>query len=49
MKIIEYKAAARGYANYEWLQANYSFSFANYYNPGKTNFGGALNSIQFFP
>ena len=39
MKIIEYKAAARGYANYEWLQANYSFSFANYYNPGKTNFG----------
>lgn len=39
MKIIEYKAADRGYANYEWLQANYSFSFANYYNPGKTNFG----------
>ncbi len=39
MKIIEYKAKDRGYANYEWLQANYSFSFANYYNPGKENFG----------
>ena len=39
MKIIEYKAADRGYANYDWLQANYSFSFANYYNPGKENFG----------
>jgi redox-sensitive bicupin YhaK (pirin superfamily) len=39
MKIIEYKATDRGYANYDWLQANYSFSFANYYNPGKSNFG----------
>jgi len=39
MKIIEYKAKDRGYANYEWLQANYSFSFANYYNPEKENFG----------
>jgi redox-sensitive bicupin YhaK (pirin superfamily) len=39
MKIIEYKAKDRGYANHEWLQANYSFSFANYYNAGKTNFG----------
>ncbi len=39
MKLKEYKAAERGYANYDWLQANYSFSFANYYNPGKENFG----------
>jgi quercetin 2,3-dioxygenase len=39
MKIKEYKAADRGYANYDWLQANYSFSFANYYNPRKENFG----------
>ena len=39
MKIIEYKAKDRGYANYEWLQANYSFSFANYYNPVKEKFG----------
>ena len=39
MKTIEYKASERGYANHGWLQANHSFSFANYYNPGKTNFG----------
>jgi len=39
MKIVEYKASERGYANHGWLQANHSFSFANYYNPGKTNFG----------
>jgi redox-sensitive bicupin YhaK (pirin superfamily) len=39
MKTNLYKASERGYANYDWLQANYSFSFANYYNPGKENFG----------
>ncbi len=39
MKILEHKANQRGYANYDWLQANYSFSFGDYYNPGKTNFG----------
>ena len=39
MKIIEFKAEDRGYANHGWLQASHSFSFANYYNPGKTNFG----------
>lgn len=39
MKVTIYKATDRGYANYDWLQANYSFSFANYYNPGKSNFG----------
>jgi len=39
MKIVEFKASDRGYANHGWLQANHSFSFANYYNPGKTNFG----------
>ena len=39
MKANTYKATERGYANYDWLQANYSFSFANYYNPAKENFG----------
>ena len=39
MKTIEYKASDRGYANHGWLQANHSFSFADYYNPGRTNFG----------
>ena len=39
MKVKIYPAAERGYANFDWLQANYSFSFANYYNPNKINFG----------
>lgn len=39
MKILEYKAAERGSADYGWLQANYSFSFANYFNPERSNFG----------
>jgi len=39
MKLNIHRAADRGYANYDWLQANYSFSFANYYNPSKSNFG----------
>lgn len=39
MKKILYKAADRGKANYGWLDANYSFSFANYYDPEKVNFG----------
>ena len=39
MKTNLYKASERGYANYDWLQANYSFSFANYFNPAKQNFG----------
>lgn len=39
MKKIIYKAVDRGIANYGWLEANYSFSFANYYDPEKVNFG----------
>ncbi len=39
MKTIIHRAADRGFANYGWLQANYSFSFANYYNPEKIQFG----------
>ncbi|HEY9168809.1 MAG TPA: pirin family protein [Lutibacter sp.] len=39
MKKIIYKASNRGTANYGWLEANYSFSFANYYDPEKVNFG----------
>lgn len=34
-----YRASERGSADYGWLKANYSFSFANYYNPSATNFG----------
>jgi redox-sensitive bicupin YhaK (pirin superfamily) len=39
MKTIVHKAENRGYANHGWLQANHSFSFANYYNPEKVHFG----------
>ena len=39
MKTRVYKASDRGTADYGWLKANYSFSFANYYNPDAVNFG----------
>jgi len=39
MKKIIHKASNRGKANYGWLDANYSFSFSNYYDPEKVNFG----------
>lgn len=34
-----YSSSSRGVANYGWLLAKYSFSFANYYDPSKMNFG----------
>ena len=37
MKI--YKANERGKANYGWLNTNYSFSFADYYNPELIGYG----------
>ena len=39
MKTIVYKANERGTADHGWLKANFSFSFAHYYNPEKVNFG----------
>ena len=39
MKTIIHKAESRGFANHGWLQANHSFSFANWYNPEKVHFG----------
>jgi redox-sensitive bicupin YhaK (pirin superfamily) len=39
MKVVLHKANSRGYANHGWLQANHSFSFANFHNPEKVNFG----------
>ncbi len=38
-KITLWPASGRGKANYGWLQANYSFSFANWYDPNKIHFG----------
>lgn len=39
MKTIIHKAEDRGFANHGWLQANHSFSFANFYDPEKVHFG----------
>ncbi len=37
--IILYKANTRGNANHGWLNAHHSFSFANYHDPKRMNFG----------
>lgn len=39
MKTVLHKAETRGHANHGWLNSNHSFSFANYRNPDKMNFG----------
>ena len=39
MKAILHKADSRGFANHGWLQANHSFSFANFYDKDKMHFG----------
>ena len=39
MKTIIHKADSRGKADHGWLKSHHSFSFANYYNPERMNFG----------
>ncbi|MFN0048657.1 MAG: pirin family protein [Cytophagales bacterium] len=39
MKTIVHKSASRGGADHGWLKAKHSFSFANYYDPSKMQFG----------
>jgi redox-sensitive bicupin YhaK (pirin superfamily) len=39
MKTVLHKATTRGHANHGWLDSHHSFSFANYYNPERMNFG----------
>ena len=39
MKKAFHAAETRGSANHGWLNANHSFSFANYHNPERMNFG----------
>ncbi|MBT8319304.1 MAG: pirin family protein [Gramella sp.] len=39
MEKVFHPANSRGKANYGWLNANYSFSFANFFDPNKIQFG----------
>ncbi|TAD86135.1 MAG: pirin family protein [Bacteroidetes bacterium] len=39
MSIILHKADTRGVANHGWLRSHHSFSFADYYEPTRMNFG----------
>ncbi len=39
MKKIFHPSKTRGEANHGWLQARHSFSFANYFNPERIQFG----------
>lgn len=36
---VVHKAASRGHANHGWLQANHSFSFGNWFDKDKIQFG----------
>ncbi len=38
-RTVLHKANTRGNANHGWLEANHTFSFANYRNPNRMNFG----------
>jgi len=42
MNTIIHKSSERGKVNHGWLKANHSFSFANYYDPNKEQFGALL-------
>lgn len=39
MKTIFFKSETRGSTDYGWLKANYYFSFAQYFNPERIQFG----------
>ena len=48
MKTVLHKADTRGYANHGWLLARHTFSFANYFDPTRMQFGAlrVLNDDQ---
>lgn len=39
MKTIAHKADSRGHFDYGWLKTHHTFSFSNYYDPERVNFG----------
>lgn len=39
MKTVLHKSNTRGHANHGWLDSHHSFSFANYFNPERVQFG----------
>lgn len=49
--LILHKANSRGHANHGWLNSFHTFSFANYYNPERMQFGAlrVLNDDQVAP
>ncbi|MEZ4794385.1 MAG: pirin family protein [Flavobacteriaceae bacterium] len=51
MKKILHPSSTRGNADYGWLKAKYSFSFANYFDPNRIQFGllRVLNDDEIAP
>ena len=39
MKTVIHKANTRGKVNHGWLESHHSFSFGNYHDPERMNFG----------